>query len=772
MKEKGKIANEGDDEMRKEKRSKTAMKNAEKLIECALKGRDPVAEISSKRYFVGLGKFSLVEVGDSVYIAIARDMDLHVYDGDGTEIFSKEYSEFVRKVSAVEVEGSVYIAVGCEKSINVYDLKGTRIFGKKYSKDVWDVSLVEAGGHVYMVVVVAESSEVKEPVKGKKGKMRIYLYRKMTMYLYNLDDGDGTEIFSKRYSKPVRFLSLVEVGGSVYIAVQVEADKIYVYKKEIYYSFADEVEKIFSKRYSEEVRDVFLVEVGGSVYIAVGDEKSINVYDGEGREIFSSDNFETEYKTEPLSFSLVEAGGSVYIVVRVGWRKIRIYDVKGRKIFSRKYSEDVRDVFLVEVGSSVYIAVECRNKIYVYDGDGRKIFSKEYSEFVRKVSAAEVGGSVYIAVRDGKSINVYDREGREILSKRYSEEVRDVSVEDALDMYLRASVYPRGVSIGGSVYIAVGDEKSINVYDGEGREIFSKEYSGTVRDVFLVEVGDMLYIAVRDGKSINVYDGEGREIFGREYSEVVRDVFLVEVGGSVYIAMVVGKKKIRVYDVKGRKIFSRKYSEDIFYVSFFGVGNRLYIAVYISSFSSSALFVHGLFVGTLSDEDKRFISYYGRMKELGLGDRLEFRSVEGLRYMESEEEKKRWVKGYLNELVEEVKRYLKENPPKITVGVRGEVEVGAWSKCELIVRNSGGVMLRDIKANVIGEGIEVRGISEVDRLDVGEEVVIPFRIKSRELGYIPVEMEISYRNVITEEVVMEKASPEIYVKRVGYGGVR
>jgi len=116
----------------------------------------------------------------------------------------------------------------------------------------------------------------------------------------------------------------------------------------------------------------------------------------------------------------------------------------------------------------------------------------------------------------------------------------------------------------------------------------------------------------------------------------------------------------------------------------------------------------------------------------------------------------------LKKKLEELKRI--NFSASVQVNFIGEVNLGMWSKGEIEVKNSGEINLEDLKVEINSRVVEVEGLKRIGILRRGESRKIPVRIKSKDAGYVPVEIKIKYRNPLSEKEEESVIYPEIYVK--------
>jgi len=102
---------------------------------------------------------------------------------------------------------------------------------------------------------------------------------------------------------------------------------------------------------------------------------------------------------------------------------------------------------------------------------------------------------------------------------------------------------------------------------------------------------------------------------------------------------------------------------------------------------------------------------------------------------------------------------------RVSVNFQREIIVNRWSKGEIVVKNEGDINVEDVEIEVQSDVVEVRGLKKVKILKRGESKKIPVRIKSKDAGYVPVEIKIKYRNPLSEKEEERVIYPEIYVKK-------
>ncbi len=355
--------------------------------------------------------------------------------------------------------------------------------------------------------------------------------------------------------------------------------------------------------------------------------------------------------------------------------------------------EEVREKMREGMEESRKVAVMKRGLANIEIKSGNELFMKKYSDWVNSVHGFVAGGRVYILVGGGdKKLHVYDEGGNELFVKEYSDWVRSV----------------HGFVAGGRVYILVGgDDKKLHVYDERGNELFVKKYSGSVVSVHGFVAGGRVYILVGEGKyweygKLHVYDERGNELFVKKYSNWVRSVHGFVAGGRVYILVGGVDRKLHVYaGIDVEELLSLKH-----WAESMGIETNFYEIMKVA------------------------------VSNAKMGMELAKKLMEKLR-----EKRGRY---------EAMKEERVKVRAKVVVDFHGEIIKDKWSKGEIVVRNEGEINLEDVWIEVKSDAVEIRGIREIGDLRRGEERRIEVWMKSRDAGYVPVEMKIRYRNLLTD----------------------
>ena len=504
-----------------------------------------------------------------------------------------------------------------------------------------------------------------------------------------------------------------------------------------------EMEEIFTKSYNEAVNSVHGFEAGGKVYILdSARDKKLHVYDEHGNELFSK--FYDNYVWSVHGF---EPRGRVYILAGGEDKKLHVYDEHGNELFSKSYDGEVYSVYGFEVDGRIYILVgeghffKKGGGLHVYDEHGNELFSKSYNNSINCVHSFETGNIVYILARKlPNELHVYDVQGNELFSKTYDYEVWRVY----------------GFKVDDRVYIlAGGGDDKLHVYDEYGNELFSKSYNSSINSVHGFVSGSRGYILVGTGgddRKLHVYDEHGNELFSKSYSDSVRSVHGFEAGGRVYILAGGDDKKLHVYaGVDTNKLIElQRWAESVGIKTNFeeimeiAVENRI-----------KAVRMAKELIAELERKRKEYEDMARKWREIE-----EKRRGGGIKVGEMPKE--------FDLLRREIERLKGERfRGEVSVEMMGEIVKDMWSKAEIVVENKGEINVEDVKIEISSEVVEIKGLREMGNLRKGEKKTMEIRIKSRDAGYVPVEMRVKWHNPLTEKEEEKVVYPEIFVRERG-----
>ncbi len=118
---------------------------------------------------------------------------------------------------------------------------------------------------------------------------------------------------------------------------------------------------------------------------------------------------------------------------------------------------------------------------------------------------------------------------------------------------------------------------------------------------------------------------------------------------------------------------------------------------------------------------------------------------------------------------EELKRIVEKwngekHEANVAVEFNGDIVMDMWSKGEMEIKNVGEINVEDVNIEVHSDVMEVRGIRSIGVLKRGETRRISVRIKSKDAGYVPVEIKVKWKNPLTEKEEEKTIYPEIYVR--------
>ncbi len=158
-------------------------------------------------------------------------------------------------------------------------------------------------------------------------------------------------------------------------------------------------------------------------------------------------------------------------------------------------------------------------------------------------------------------------------------------------------------------------------------------------------------------------------------------------------------------------------------------------------------------IKTLKIKAKEYEALKSRWKELA-----DVRSKAGLSVGEM-------PKRY-EELKRVVGKWENERPStEVAVEFIGDVVANEWSKGEIEIKNTGEINVESVEVEVSSDVVDVRGLRNVNLLKKGEAKKIPIRIKSKDAGYVPVELKVKWKNPLTGREEEKTIFPEIYVKK-------
>ena len=117
----------------------------------------------------------------------------------------------------------------------------------------------------------------------------------------------------------------------------------------------------------------------------------------------------------------------------------------------------------------------------------------------------------------------------------------------------------------------------------------------------------------------------------------------------------------------------------------------------------------------------------------------------------------------MKRIISEAEERMESMKPSLSLNISGEITENLWSKAEVVVKNDGDINLENIKIEFQTDVMDVRGETKINSIKKGEKRRIPIRIKSKDAGYVPVELLVRYRNPLTEKDEEMRLFPEIFV---------
>jgi hypothetical protein len=121
--------------------------------------------------------------------------------------------------------------------------------------------------------------------------------------------------------------------------------------------------------------------------------------------------------------------------------------------------------------------------------------------------------------------------------------------------------------------------------------------------------------------------------------------------------------------------------------------------------------------------------------------------------------------GMLRQATEDVEKHKEMMMPDIGIDIDflDEPKKGEWAKFRLHLSNDGTAPAREIKLEIVGN-VEVKGLSNIERLPQGETKTMGVSIRPRESGSLVVRLMLSCKSIISEELVGFESEFELSVE--------